>query len=134
MRAILTTIFLLITTATFAQTGKHQRTFKMDSMTLKEYYFVMLTKGPKRDEVKDTTIINQLQAGHMANMKRLAKEGKLLVAGPFGDDGNWRGIFIFDCESEEEVKKLLSTDPMIQAGRLGYEVHPWWTAMNAVFK
>ena len=70
----------------------------------------------------------------MDNIKRLAAEGKILVAGPFGDDGNWRGIFIFDCDMQEEVEKLLATDPMIKAGRLSYELHPWWTGMNSVFK
>jgi uncharacterized protein YciI len=70
----------------------------------------------------------------MANIERLHKEGKLMIAGPFGDDGNWRGIFVLDAASEDEVKTLLATDPMIKAGRLGYEVHPWYTAMNSVFK
>lgn len=101
---------------------------------MKQYYFVMLTKGERRNEITDTTIINKLQAGHLANIGKLAKEGKILVAGPFGDDGNWRGIFIFDCETKEEVEKLLNTDPAIAAGRLAYEIHPWWTAKNAVFK
>lgn len=103
-------------------------------MTLKEYYFGMLTSGKRRDEIKDTATINKIQAGHMANMKRLFDAGKLLVAGPFGDDGKWRGIFIFDCADEKEVEELLATDPAIKASRLDYEIHPWWTAMNSVFK
>ena len=70
----------------------------------------------------------------MANIERLAKEGKIIVAGPFGDDGNWRGIFIFDCETQEEVEKLLQTDPAIAAGRMAYEIHPWWTAKGTTFK
>lgn len=94
----------------------------------------MLVKGDKRDAVKDTAVINKLQQGHMDNIKRLANAGKILVAGPFGDDGNWRGIFIFDCDTQEEVEELLKTDPMISAGRLAYEIHPWWTGMNDVFK
>src|SRR4051812_17961454 len=81
------------------------RLYKMASgETLKKYYFVMLKKGARRDETKDTGRINELQRGHMANMSRLAKLGKLVVAGPFDDDGDWRGIFIFDCNTEAEVK------------------------------
>lgn len=113
---------------------QQSKTFKMGEYTIKQYYFVMLTKGPRRDEIKDTAIINKLQAGHMANMDRLSQEGKLMLAGPFADDGNWRGIFVFDAASEEEVKQMLATDPAINAGRLGYEIHPWYTAMNSVFK
>ena len=62
------------------------------------------------------------------------KQGKIIVAGPFGDDSNWRGIFIFNAPTKEEVEELLKTDPAVAAGRLAYEIHPWWTAKNSVFK
>lgn len=99
---------------------------------IRKYYFVMLTRGTNRSQ--DSATAAKLQEGHLANINRLYKEGKIKVAGPFGDNGNWRGIFIFDCETEEEVKKLLDTDPMIAAGRLAYEVHPWYTAPMGSFK
>jgi uncharacterized protein YciI len=105
-----------------------------DSYVVKQYYFVMLTGGADRDKITDTAIINKLQEGHMANISRLHKAGKMLVAGPFGDDGNWKGIFIFDCDTQQEVENLLATDPLIKAGRLSYEIHPWWTGMNSVFR
>jgi uncharacterized protein YciI len=70
----------------------------------------------------------------MANISKLYYEGKLKVAGPFGDDGNWRGIFIFDMPTKEEVEQLLKTDPAIESGRLGYEIHPWYTAPTESFK
>jgi uncharacterized protein len=134
---LLLSLSLSGTVATFPSYGQQTqepKTFKMGDYTIKQYYFVMLTKGEKRNDITDTAIINKLQAGHMANIERLHKEGKLMLAGPFGDDGNWRGIFVLDAESEDEAKKLLATDPMINAGRLGYEMHPWYTAMNSVFR
>ena len=70
----------------------------------------------------------------MANINKLYYEGKLKVAGPFGDDGNWRGVFIFDCATKEEVEKLLNTDPAISSGRLSFEIHPWYTAPMGSFK
>mgnify|MGYP000987604640 FL=1 len=70
----------------------------------------------------------------MANISSLYNAGKLKVAGPFGDDGEWRGIFVFDCATKEEVEKLLATDPAISAGRLAYDIHPWWTAPTGSFK
>lgn len=115
-----------------AQSGK--KTFKDGDYEMKEYYFVMLTKGARRAEITDSTVINKIQAGHLANIERLAKEGKIVVAGPFGDNGDWRGIFIFDCATKDEVEKLLQSDPAIAAGRLSYEIHPWWTAKNCLFK
>jgi uncharacterized protein YciI len=107
---------------------------KTPKYEMKQYWFVMLAKGKDRDKITDTAKLNQLQAGHMANINRLADMGKLVVAGPFGDDGVWRGIFIFDCASKEEVEGYLKTDPAIAAGRLDYEIHPWWTAKGTVFK
>ena len=101
---------------------------------MKQYWFVMLSKGKDRDKISDTAVINKLQAGHMANINAMANAGKLLVAGPFGDDGNWRGIFIFDALPKEEVVQLLMQDPAIKAGRLDYEIHPWWTAKGTVLK
>eukprot|EP01137_Pigoraptor_chileana_P002925 Opistho-2@42427 len=134
MKYIIFFLFWLFFTSTVTAQNKKEQTSKSGEYTMKQYYFVMLTKGERRNEITDTAIINKLQAGHLANIGKLAKDGKILVAGPFGDDGNWRGIFIFDCETKEEVEKLLNTDPAIAAGRLAYEIHPWWTAKNAVFK
>jgi uncharacterized protein YciI len=93
---------------------------------LKQYYFVMLTKGPNSEKI-DSLELEKIQAGHMANIQKMADDGKLKIAGPFGDDGNWRGIFIFEASNEDEVKSLLKNDPAIQAGRLSFEIHPWWT-------
>jgi uncharacterized protein YciI len=80
----------------------------------------MLTSGNNRSQ--DSAAADKIQQGHMANITRLYNEGKLKVAGPIGDDGNWKGIFIFDCSSKEEVEKLLATDPAIASGRLAYEI------------
>ncbi len=93
---------------------------------IKQFWFVMLLKGNNRTQ--DSAVAAKLQEGHMANIKKLYSEGKLKVAGPFGDDGNWRGVFIFDVATKEEVEEILNTDPAIAAGRLAYEIHPWYTS------
>lgn len=130
-------IVLMVTIAdTNAQATKKAATNtankKRPEDNIRQYFFVMLTKGPNRD--RDSADAAALQQGHMANINKLYYEGKLKVAGPFGDDGNWRGIFIFDCASKEEVETLLKTDPAIAAGSLAYEIHPWWTAEMGSFK
>ncbi len=98
---------------------------------VKQYWFVMLTAGNNRTQ--DSATAAKIQEGHMANINGLYNEGKLKVAGPFGDDGKWIGIFIFDCATKEEVVTLLKTDPAIAAGRLAYDIHPWWTAATGSF-
>lgn len=99
---------------------------------MKKYYFVMLKKGAVRDQ--DSVTVQNIQQGHMDNITKLAAAGKLTVAGPFLDDKEWRGIFIFDCETEEETVKLVESDPAIKSGRLSYEIHPWMTAKGTCFK
>ncbi len=135
MRYIFLVLLLSISTIqAFAQTKETKAAPAEEGFEMKQYYFVMLTKGERRHEITDTAVISELQRGHMANINRLAEMGKIVVAGPFGDNGNWRGIFIFDCPTEEEVRTLLNSDPAIKAGRLAYEIHPWWTSKNCMFK
>jgi uncharacterized protein len=127
-QTLLFAAFILLTTSSlFSQ----QKTKKPED-EIKQYWFVMLLKGNNRTQ--DSVTAAKIQEGHMANIHRLYYDGKLKVAGPFGDDGDWRGIFIFDCESKEEVENLLKTDPAIASGRLNYEIHPWWTAAMGSFK
>lgn len=103
-----------------------------EKFEMKQYWMVFLKKGPNRDQ--DSVAAAKMQAGHLANINRLAEEGKILVAGPFGDDGDPRGIFIMDCKDEEEVRTLCASDPAIKAGRLMIDVRPWWTAKGGSFK
>lgn len=99
---------------------------------IRQYWFVLLTSGPHRDQDKETAA--KIQEGHLANIGRLYREGLLKVAGPFGDDGNWQGIFIFDYPDKSGLEKILQTDPAIAAGRLNYEIRSWYTAPMGSFK
>lgn len=96
---------------------------------MREYFFVMLKKGPNRSQ--DSVTAMKLQEGHMGNITRMADEGKLAIAGPFGDNGDWRGILILTVKTMEEAKTEVEKDPAVQAGRLIYEIHPWWSARGS---
>ena len=87
-------------------------------------YLAFLTRGAKWTPEK-TPQTEEIQKAHMANINRLAETKKLVVAGPFGDDGTLRGIFVFKVGSLEEAKTLAETDPAVQAGRLALDIHPW---------
>jgi len=95
---------------------------------MKQYFMVFLKAGPNRSQ--DSVEAAKIQEGHLNNITRLFNEKKLIIAGPFLDDGAFRGIFIFDVPTIEEVNKLLLTDPAIKAGRLDYEIHPWYGPGN----
>ncbi len=68
----------------------------------------------------------EMFAGHFANMKRLAAEGKLALAGPFDGVDGWRGLFIFAVKDIEEAKQLTATDPVIIKGEMIAEYHKWY--------
>lgn len=95
-----------------------------DDYGMKSYVLVMLKRGPNRSQ--DSTTRAQLQAAHMANINRLAEEGKLVLAGPMMTDEDIRGIYLFNVTTVEEAKKLTETDPAIQSGSLIMEMHPWY--------
>ena len=87
-------------------------------------YLALLTRGAKWTPEK-TPATEELQKAHIANIVRLAEMKKLVVAGPFGDNGQLRGIFVFKVASIEEARALSATDPAVQAGRLAIDLHPW---------
>lgn len=136
MKALFLVFMLLAIIGTSAQNSATKPVTMPDGRVyqMKQYYMVLLSKGPHRAEITDTAQINKIQSGHLANITRLYDMGKIVVAGPFADNGNYRGIFIFDCATQAEVEQLLATDPAIAAGRLSYEIHPWMTATNCLFK
>ena len=130
MKGIIIITGILLAVSQVASSQKDSSTRKLEDQ-IRQYWFVMLTAGNNRSQ--DSATAAKIQEAHLANINRLYNEGKLKVAGPFGDEGQWIGLFIFDCKDKEEVEKLLKTDPAIAAGRLHYEIHPWWTAATGSF-
>lgn len=95
-----------------------------DQFGMKQYVMAFLKRGPNRSQ--DSTTAAQLQIAHMDNINRMANEGSLVVAGPFFDDWEVRGIYIFNVKTIKEAEELTNTDPAIKAGRLVMELHPWY--------
>lgn len=94
-------------------------------------YMVFLKKGPAWT-AGETPETRAIQEGHMANIRALWQAGKLVIAGPMGDDGDLRGIFVFDVATLEDAKALAASDPAVKAGRLVAEIHPWWVERRAL--
>lgn len=95
-----------------------------DDYGMRRYIMAFLKAGPNRNQ--DSTRAAELQQAHMANINRMAEEGDLVLAGPFLDSGEIRGIYLFNVETLEQARELTETDPAIQAGRLVMELHPWY--------
>ena len=92
---------------------------------MKRYWLVLLQKGPNRNQ--DSISAEKIQAAHMANINRLAKEGKLVMAGPIGVEDDLRGIFLMNCADSTEVENFVKTDSAVITGRLVMKYYPWWT-------
>ncbi len=69
--------------------------------------------------------LHELQAGHMNNIKAMAASGDLVIAGPMGEDGMLRGIFVFRTTDTARLAEMVARDPSVKAGRLGVELVPW---------
>jgi uncharacterized protein YciI len=96
-----------------------------DPYGMRQYYFVILKTGANQDE--DNEKKGTAFKGHMDNITHLAKEGKLIIAGPLGtNDKQYRGIFIFAVKTKEEAELLVKSDPAVAAHYLDYELYPWY--------
>ncbi|MEJ0054600.1 MAG: YciI family protein [Bacteroidota bacterium] len=93
-----------------------------------QYTFVFLNN--KKDKaVLPKEEVDKIMEGHMANINRLAKEEKLVCAGPFEGGG---GLFIFRSGSKKEVEEWLSTDPGVKAQRWNIEILPYTPRVGSV--
>jgi uncharacterized protein YciI len=92
---------------------------------LEQLVFGFLVRGPNRSQ--PAAEAEELQKGHLGYMDKLNKEGKLIAAGPFMEEGDMRGIVIYRVPSVEQAQELAAGDPMVKAGRLKLEAHPWMT-------
>lgn len=97
-----------------------------DERGMKSYVLCILKTGPKDAEIKGKAR-EEIFAGHFANIGRLADEGKLAVAGPFGkNDKSYRGLYIFNVATIEEAEKLVVLDPAVKAGVFVPELTLWY--------
>ena len=87
----------------------------------KNYTIVFLNKRADAEQISNEKQ-EELMKGHMANINLLAKEGKLLAAGPFDGGG---GLFVFNTTSPEEAAIWVNTDPAVRANRWRVEILPY---------
>lgn len=120
----LATLLLVLAIGAVAQTGQVDKS-KPPYFDLDSYQFGLLRKGPNHGTGTKEEI-DKVQAGHMANINKMALSGKLVAAGPMGDDGDLRGIFLFKAASLAEAKALAAEDPAIKAGRLRMDIFTWY--------
>lgn len=96
-----------------------------DQYGMKSYVFVLLKTGT--NTTTDQAFIQECFRSHMENIGKLAKEAKLVVAGPMGKNENqYRGLFILNTTSFDEAKKWLEGDKAITEKLLEPVLYNWY--------
>jgi len=97
---------------------------------MERYSLVLLKRPLNPAPVAD---LDGLQQAHLAHLSAMHKAGKLVVAGPFGDqpDPRLRGMCLYRT-SLAEAKALAEQDPAVKAGRLEVEALSWWVLKGAI--
>ena len=86
-KSIFLLLLLSFSTALFSQETESKfdeklaKSLNADEYGMKKYVFCLLKTGSNTTASKEET--QKLFEGHMANINKLALEGKLVVAGPF---------------------------------------------------
>lgn len=95
-----------------------------DDYGMKQYVLVILKTGSNISTEKKDSCFKQ----HLANISRLAKEDKLIVAGPIvgKNENQYRGIFILNVSKKEKAVELLKTDAAISEKYLDFELYEWY--------
>lgn len=128
---------LLLALMAWATGLRAQRTFDVtiadSTYHMKQYWFVLYTTGPDTTRLDSTTSSNLLKQ-HLEHQGEQAERGLIVMAGPYGDKSDWRGLLLYDCETREEVEGYLLRDPFVKRGKLKYEIHPWYGAVGTQLK
>lgn len=97
-----------------------------DDYGMRSYIFVTLLTGPKDKIITDKEQRAELFKGHFSNMESMAEKGQLVLAGPFIEDQNKRGLFILNVATIEEAKVLIQNDPTIAEGIFKVELTKYY--------
>lgn len=97
-----------------------------DTILMQQYFMAFLKTGPIHSQNEEEAAL--LQEEHLAYLTKMYELGYADISGPFGDNGNIRGITIYNVPTLKMADSLANADPMVKAGRLEIEIHPWWAA------
>jgi len=103
-----------------------------DTILMQQYYMAFLKSGPTKSQNKQE--LDSLQKLHLGHLSRMYEMGYADISGPFGDNGEIRGITIYNVPTFEIADSLANLDPMVKAGRLEIEIHPWWAAKGYLLR
>lgn len=135
----LTLLFALLSLPLLAQEADstaQPETFEYEwageKMTMQKYFIAFLKSGPERSQTEEEAM--KLQREHLAYLGGLYEEGIINLNGPTDGTGDIRGFSVYNVATIEQAREFAENDPMVKAGRLVVEVHPWWLAKGSGVK
>ena len=96
---------------------------------MEQYTLALMNRGEKWNPASPE--YQELLKPHRALIGKLTTEGTMALAGPLRDDGELKGVFIYSVGAEQAAK-LVQEDPLVKAGYLKPELHPWITAKGVL--
>jgi len=98
-----------------------------------DVYTVVVLRRPTDAPELSQGELDALQTRHLAYRAELARQGAVVVNGPFVEqsDPSYRGMSIFACDGAEAAR-LSDRDPLVVVGRLAYEVMEWWVRAGSL--
>lgn len=97
-----------------------------DTVLMQQYFMAFLKRGPIVTQNEEEAAL--IQKAHLEHLGKMYELGYADISGPFGDDGDIRGITIYNVPTLKMADSLAKSDPAVKAGRLEIEIHPWWAA------
>jgi uncharacterized protein YciI len=96
-----------------------------------QYTLVLMKRGDKWNP--NAPEFMDVMRQHHAFIEKMTDQGSLAIAGPFpfDDPGELRGVAIFRVGAER-TGKLTQDDPIVKAGLLKPEIHPWGTGKGVL--
>lgn len=133
---LLSLLFSLAAKAQDTTSTKQPETFDMEwsgeQYTMQKYFIVFLKSGPNRSQSEEEAAV--LQQQHLGYLGGLYEKGIINLNGPTGGEGDIRGFSVYNVPTIEQAIEFAQNDPMVKAGRLVIEAHPWWLAKGSGVK
>jgi uncharacterized protein YciI len=115
---------LLVSGVMAGQVPQPSEQFPDIPKNLKPYFIALYVKGSKADEPQSKEQRDEFVRQHTAYLRSQVEAGKYLLAGPFTDGGQIRGMAVINAASTEEARAIAEADPGVKSGRMAIEIHP----------
>jgi len=122
-RVTLAVVPFLLATAVWAAGQSKSPPLKDVPKDMRPYFVAFLVAGPKHvagESPEHTALLPR----HLAFIRKMVGEKKMVFAGPFADEGRIFGITVLAASSLEEATEWMDQDPAVKAGFFAHEIHP----------